>query len=90
MWNRLTRSNGWLKKLQDSMEVWKSKMMHDNIGRRIQEQCRRLVCFLDLVLRRVRWSLLRFVVAVFFYFHYANDYIMASHMFLLVLDSIRG
>jgi hypothetical protein len=36
-----------------------------------------------------RWNLLRFVV-VAFDFHYANDYTMVGHMFLLVIDFIRG
>jgi hypothetical protein len=36
-----------------------------------------------------RWNLLRFVV-VASNFHYTNDYTMASDMFLLLIDSIRG
>ncbi len=67
----------------------KSRMVHHSIRRRIQEQCGKFVCFLDLVAKEYRWSLLRFVVAAFD-FRYANDYTMASHVFLLVLDSIRG
>jgi hypothetical protein len=45
--------------------------------------------FLDPSLEGDRWSLLRFVVVIFD-FYYANDYTMASNMFLLVIDSIRG
>jgi hypothetical protein len=30
-----------------------SRTMHDNIRRRIQKQCRRSICFLDLVFRRI-------------------------------------
>jgi hypothetical protein len=45
--------------------------------------------FLDLFLKDDRWSLLRFVVVVSD-FCCASDYTMASNMFLLVIDFIRG
>jgi len=45
--------------------------------------------FLILFLEDDRWSLLKFVV-VTFDFCYANDYTIASDMFLLVIGSIRG
>jgi hypothetical protein len=67
-----------------------SSMMHDNIRKRIQEQCGRFVYFFNLVLKEYRWSLLRFVVVIFLNFRCANDYTMVGHMFLLVLNFIRG
>jgi hypothetical protein len=48
-----------------------------------------LSSFLDPFLEDDRWSLLRFVL-VASYFRYTNDYIMASNMFLLTLESIKG
>jgi hypothetical protein len=48
-----------------------SRMVHDNIRRRIQKQCGRSVCFLNLVSKKDRWSLLRFVLVFFFFFSVA-------------------
>jgi hypothetical protein len=44
-----------------------NRTMHDNIRRRIQEQREAgLFVFLDPFLEEYRWSLLRFVITIFF------------------------
>jgi len=44
-----------------------NRTVHDSIRRKIQEQCEAgLFVFLDPFLEEYRWSLLRFVITVFF------------------------
>jgi hypothetical protein len=62
------------------------RMMHDKIGRRIQEQCSKFVYFFNLVSEEDKWSWLRLVV-VFFLFpshqglHYGRPYVLVSTRF---------
>jgi hypothetical protein len=63
-----------------------SRMMHDNIKKRNWEQCSRsvvLVFFLIMFQKKCKWSLLRFVVVVFWlplhqYLHYGRSYVLVS------------
>jgi hypothetical protein len=68
-----------------------SRTMHDNIRRRNKKQCRRFVWFILSCFKKVKVEFVEICsCCVFFYYRYTSDYIMASHVFLLVLNSIRG
>ncbi len=88
MWNRSTTNNGWLKKLQHSMEGCIIGRCMTAYEEEFKGNGSKSVGFVDYISKERRWSLLRFVVV--FYFSYASDYNMVGLIILSVLNSIRG